>query len=57
MRIYFRDEIGPIMVEVDEYGISFVEGVAIFASEGGDVFRVDAKNIEMIDTVEWRERE
>lgn len=50
MRIFFRDEIGLIMVEVDQYGISFVEGVAIFSSEGGDVFRVDAKNIEMIES-------
>ena len=50
MRVYFRDEIGLIMVEVDKYGISFVEGAAIFSSEGGDVYRVEAKNIEMIES-------
>lgn len=49
MRIYFRDEIGLIVVEVDKYGISFVEGVAIFLSDGGDVYRVEAKNIEIIE--------
>ena len=49
MRIFFRDEIGLIMVEVDEYGISFVEGVAIFSDDIGRVYRVDAKNIEMIE--------
>ena len=53
MRIYFRDEIGLIMVEVDKYGISFVEGVAIFTTECGAVYRVEAKNIEMIETADW----
>lgn len=52
MRIFFRDEIGLIMVEVDKYGISFVEGVAIFTTECGELFRVDAKNIEMIESEE-----
>lgn len=52
MRIYFRDEIGLRMVEVDKYGISFVEGVAIFSTEGAEIFRVDAKNIEMIESEE-----
>ena len=45
MRIYFRDEIGLIMVEVDKYGISFVEGVAIFSTECAEIYSVDAKTL------------
>lgn len=50
MRIYFRDETGLRMVEVDKYGIIFLEGVAMFSTEGAEFYTVDAKNIEMIES-------
>ena len=44
MVIIFRDEIGVVSVQADEYGISFCNGHAYFATED-NTYEIDINNI------------
>lgn len=48
MYITFADELGLILVEVDEYGISFCDGKAYFSGEDGTDYAVDVTAIREI---------
>lgn len=48
MTIVYADEIGTTAVKVNEYGIDFVEGVAVFEDEDGKEYKVSAANIRRI---------
>lgn len=40
MSIVFRDELGYIAVDVDEYGVQFADGVAYFSDTKGKEYTV-----------------
>ena len=42
MIIIYRDEIGYITEQVDEYGVSFNNGKAVFNDKEVDIFLVDS---------------
>lgn len=42
MIIIYRDEIGYITEQVDEYGVSFYNGKAIFNDKEVDIFLIDS---------------
>lgn len=42
MRITYRDEIGYVTEEVDEYGVSFYNGKAVFNDKTVDIFLIDS---------------
>lgn len=44
MEIIFRDGIGVVSVQVDEYGISFCNGCAYFSTEK-DIYEIDTNDI------------
>ena len=44
MYIIYRDELGQAIICVDEYGIQFLEGQAIF-SDGETEYKVNVNNI------------
>ena len=47
MRITWRDEIGTICTKVDEYGVSFLDGFAVF-SDGERDYKVPVMALEGI---------
>lgn len=48
MKLVFRDELGYVQVEVNEYGVSFLDGQAIFESSNGQVYAMDVSSIVYI---------
>lgn len=42
MIIIYRDEVGYITEQVDEYGVSFYNGKAVFNDKEVDIFLVDS---------------
>lgn len=44
LKICFRDEMGYAMVDVDQYGIDFLNGAAYF-SDGCRDYKIKAENI------------
>ena len=42
MRITYRDEIGYVTEQVDEYGVSFYNGKAVFNDKTVDISLVDS---------------
>ncbi len=45
MSIIFRDDLGYIAVNVDEYGIQFADGMAYFSGLDGKEYRVPLENM------------
>ena len=52
MYIIYRDNIGSVQVEVDQYGIYFSEGHATFSSENGNSYKIPMNNIVLIGQFE-----
>ena len=48
MKIYYRDEGGGVCVDVDEYGIQFLDGFAYF-SNGEREFRIPISDLLSIE--------
>lgn len=48
MTIVYADEIGTVAVKVNEYGIDFDGGFAIFEDEDGEEYRVSVADIRRI---------
>lgn len=48
MTICYHDALGYVEVTVDEYGISFSEGYAIF-SDGEHDYRIPVEHLDMVE--------
>lgn len=51
MTIVYRDVIGYVSVSVNEYGISFCDGKAIFEDGDGKEYRVPVENLMSVENV------
>lgn len=49
MKLVFRDELGYVQVEVNEYGVSFMDGQAIFEDSNGKEYRIAVNNLVSIE--------
>ena len=44
MRITFRDDVGMITVDVDEYGIQFLDGMCYFSTDDKE-YKIPVYNV------------
>ena len=51
MVVVYRDVIGYVSVSVNEYGISFCDGKAIFEDGDGKEYRVPVQDLVSIENV------
>ena len=49
MKVVFRDKIGYVQVEVNEYGVSFLDGQAMFEDGDDREYRIDINNLVSIE--------